>query len=1052
MLYVRSVVCAILLSFPVLAHADDEAWVEYQESTNTLTFRYDDQRESAEATGKYTIPPTAQNLPQWSGASSKISKLIKKVVFADSFADARPTCCYAWFSEMSNLTAIEGIGNLNTSEVIEMDAMFSGCSSLTSIDLSHFDTHNVDGMWRMFQNCTSLTSVDISNFNTDNLNSMSNMFEGCTNLSSIALPSLENPKLQSLGRMFRECLSLKEIDFTGFKTPSVTTMVRMFEGCSSLTTVDLRSFDTSNLTEMSYMFGGCTKLKEAELTSFDTSSVKYASAMFSGCSSLQSLYVSDKFALSDSCTSEDMFSGCVKLPGYDSSKVDKSMANSSNGYLTKIESGSQTWVEYDETSQTLTFHYDASYTEGDNHYEIPEDMSNSPEWLEHNKDIVKVVFDRAFSYARPTCCYGWFAGLEKLSAIEGMEYLNTSDVEDMSWMFHSCESLTTLNLSRFNTASVTCMDKMFFDCSSLSTIYVGKSFVLSEECTGNQMFLGCSNLEGYSNDKSGKEMANYDTGYFSLYLAQAEPWAAYDAMANTLTFYYNGEREYSDATMTCLYNIAADEDSYVYPGWYDYAGAITKVVFDKSFADYRPQSCMGLFASMEKLTDIEGLENLNVSEVKNMYGMFIGCGVASLDLSNFDTSSVENMCAMFHSCANLKTVDLSNWNTSKVTDMSKMFGYCLDMTSIDLSDFNFSAAKDLSGMFENCSALKSIGLPQSSTSNVTDMSEMFRGCQQIEELDLSWFTTDTLDATTQMFYGCSALKNIYVNDKFVLSEDCSGALMFRACTLLPNYDADNCGEEKANYTDGCLTLRRHFAVGHKLYNADGVDAVCRSNVVFGDKEAFSSAFDFTFGTANTASYNRAVSSNWATLCLPFSFDAASGEGVTCYKISEIGTDRITVDQIQENVAAGEPVLVYTATGNISISSNAGANVVKEPVTSTYMAGTFRETEVENDAKNYIISKDKFWNVPSLLGKSGAKAIKMSPYRAYIADPTSSANSVSLDISTGETDGIGNVNAADALQFLDGAELYDVQGHRLATPCKGLVIAKKGGMTRKLVIR
>ncbi len=1023
--FVKLTVFAVLLSLPAFAYADKEAWVEWQESTKTLTFRYDDQKDSTEATGKYGLESTTQSIPGWSENYGGVSQKVEKVVFDKSFADARPECCYVWFSDMRNLKTIEGIENLNTSAVKQMDWMFLGCTSLTSIDLSHFDTSNVESMSSMFYGCTSLTSIDLSSFQTDNLEVMYGLFDNCTKLEKVILPALDNPKLTCTDLMFSSCSSLKEIDLSKFKTPSLETAYSMFAGCSNLTSVDLSSFDTSAVTD--------------------------ASNMFKSCSSLRYLYVSDKFALSDSCDSENMFSGCVSLPNYDNSKVDKSMANTTDGYLIKIAIGSQAWVEYDETSKTLTFRYDDQYTESDNQYKIPKDTSNTPKWDEHSTDIEKVVFDQAFSYARPTCCYGWFVDLQKLTTIEGIENLNTSKVEDMSWMFYGCESLTTLDLRHFNTSNVTCMDNMFYDCSSLATIYVGKSFVLSEECTGNIMFGGCSNLKGFDSQNIGKEMANYDTGYFSKYPGPTEPWAEYDATTNTLTFYYNGEREYSDATMTCLYNLAVDMDSFEYPGWYSYVDKITKVVFDKSFADYRPQSCLGLFAQMDQLADIEGMENLNTSEVKNMYAMFSNCAITSLNLSSFNTSSVENMKYMFNSCKKLETVDMSNWDTSKVKDMTDMFGHCISLTSLDASHFDLSAVEDLYGMFEYCSSLKSVRLPQSSTPKVDNMSQMFRCCEQLEELDLSWFTTDTLDAATQMFADCSALKNIYVNDKFVLSEDFSGHNMFKGCTLLPNYDASNCSEEKANYTDGCLSLRRHFTVGAKPYNADGENAVCYDNVNFGDKDAFSSDFDFTFDTANTASYSREVSSNWATLCLPFSFDVASNKGVTCYRISEVGADKITVEQVQESVTAGEPILVYTTTGNISISSNAGAEVVKEPVTSNYLVGTFDEKEVANAANNYIISNNKFWNVASLLSDSSAMGVKALPYRAYITTPVGESKSISLDIITDETNGISDINADDTLNLLNGSDLYDLQGRRLNSPAKGMMIVKKGGITKKVFV-
>ena len=57
--------------------------------------------------------------------------------------------------------------------------MFDGCSSLTNIDLSNFNTNNVNYMGFMFYGCSSLTNIDLSNFNTNKITDMSGMFWGC---------------------------------------------------------------------------------------------------------------------------------------------------------------------------------------------------------------------------------------------------------------------------------------------------------------------------------------------------------------------------------------------------------------------------------------------------------------------------------------------------------------------------------------------------------------------------------------------------------------------------------------------------------------------------------------------------------------------------------------------------------------------------------------------------------------------------------------------------------------------------------------------------------
>ena len=66
-----------------------------------------------------------------------------------------------------------------------MKEMFSGCSGLTSLDLSHFNTQNVTYMKEMFSHCSGLTSLDLSHFKTQKVTDMSWMFSGCSALTTI---------------------------------------------------------------------------------------------------------------------------------------------------------------------------------------------------------------------------------------------------------------------------------------------------------------------------------------------------------------------------------------------------------------------------------------------------------------------------------------------------------------------------------------------------------------------------------------------------------------------------------------------------------------------------------------------------------------------------------------------------------------------------------------------------------------------------------------------------------------------------------------------------
>jgi len=126
------------------------------------------------------------------------------VVFESSFSSARPTKCTYWFLSLGSLTNIQGIENLNTSEVTDMGSMFANCVELTSLDLSHFNTAKVTAMDSMFKNCTGLTTLDLSSFDTSNVETMSEMFSGCSALTTLTVATGWT-KISSRSNRFKNC-------------------------------------------------------------------------------------------------------------------------------------------------------------------------------------------------------------------------------------------------------------------------------------------------------------------------------------------------------------------------------------------------------------------------------------------------------------------------------------------------------------------------------------------------------------------------------------------------------------------------------------------------------------------------------------------------------------------------------------------------------------------------------------------------------------------------------------------------------------------------------
>ena len=213
------------------------------------------------------------------------------------------------------------LSNFDTKNVINMKNMFYGCSSLKSLDLSNFDTKNVIGMKSMFYGCSSLKSLDLSSFDTKNVNGMDYMFCLCSSLLSLDLSNFDTKNVIEMGEMFCECLSLKNLDLSNFDTKNVKSMKEMFKQCKSLSNLNIFNSNNQNVNSMENMFCGCSSLKSLDLSNFNSQNLQSMENMFCGCSSLKSLDLSN-FDTKNVKNMISMFSGCSSLSSLDLSSFD----------------------------------------------------------------------------------------------------------------------------------------------------------------------------------------------------------------------------------------------------------------------------------------------------------------------------------------------------------------------------------------------------------------------------------------------------------------------------------------------------------------------------------------------------------------------------------------------------------------------------------------------------------------------------------------------------------------------------------------------------------
>ncbi|EOZ5809274.1 BspA family leucine-rich repeat surface protein, partial [Enterococcus hirae] len=129
--------------------------------------------------------------------------------------------------DLTNVTEIEGLSQLDTSKVTDMSYMFYGMSSVTSLDVSSFDTSKATNMGYMFRNISSVTSLDVSSFDTSNVKNMGYMFRGMGSVTSLDLSNFDTSKVTTMESMFKNTplakLTLgdhfKAVEDTGLSAP-----------------------------------------------------------------------------------------------------------------------------------------------------------------------------------------------------------------------------------------------------------------------------------------------------------------------------------------------------------------------------------------------------------------------------------------------------------------------------------------------------------------------------------------------------------------------------------------------------------------------------------------------------------------------------------------------------------------------------------------------------------------------------------------------------------------------------------------------------------------
>lgn len=764
---------------------------------------------------------------------------IKEVNIDASFKKVPLINAFGYFSGMTQLTEIKGIGNLNTKQCEDLGSFFKNCKKLNTLSGGSISTESAKFTDYMFYGCEQLTSLSNVTFgNTDLAYKMEFMFAGCKSLSSISRYNYPHTgKAESLEGFFKDCANLTDVPLSNMKTDECQDMSSMFEGCTKLSSVSgVQYFNTDKVTYMEKMFKNCKAITELNLSKWTTKgslSLKLNfTGMFDGCTALRTLRLGTNSTFNN-CRTGNVFTDVqglnVLVPKEKLSTVKSSFTNyygftegiTGNFYDDTATETAQ--VVYTPSNKTLTFYYGMPLQKNQviNHYSISQvwsgtqvinNTSSQAPWASAvGNNVTKVVIDKSFANARPTTTKGWFSGCKNLTGISGLENLSTWSVTDMSYMFNGCSKLTSLDLKQknFDTSKVTNMSYMFQSCSSLYNLNI-EGFSTYNVKSMRSMFHTCKalkilNLENlYTTNVTDADYMFYNcTGLQKLQVKSGFNFPNVKA-TSTYTFYGVKGLEV-EGTSTNL--VAVKKGLTGRLGFVEKSGST-----NGEFVETDKFSYQAVWTSRNNtLTFFYGKElkvggTFGSYTITNVWKFSWGSTpwhdtvkdnvtkvVFDSSLSDRRPTSLANLCKDFK---NLTSVTgLSYLNTSQVSSYSCMFYGCKSLTSVDVSRFlgewagsSSTYSISLYCMFYLCEKLTSLDLSKWKTDRVSSMGYMFGGCKSLTTLDLTNFETKNVTNMSSLFSSCEKLTTIKGLETWNTINVTRMDLMFNGCKSLSNFN------------------------------------------------------------------------------------------------------------------------------------------------------------------------------------------------------------------------------------------------------------------------
>ncbi len=727
---------------------------------------------------------------------------------------------YRFFYNFRELTILDGLEMLDSSETSDMSQFFYQCYALPD-DIAADFFSALD-----FSECTTLESL----------------FYNDTELKSFSFPeSMVFPKLKSFKDTFAACQYLTTFNFNGASFPVLEDISGMFDS-TNLFKIELSAFDSGTIKNVDSLFYNCQYLLNIDFTGFDTKSVTKADDITYECSRLESFTVDEGFTLLSFISDPDP-DYAFKTDGYWHS-VSTGLTYNSDSSWPDVADTYTSYVENEAPMIRDNLKWSSTYLDKTAITEVHfVDTYDGPGASIFTMDIDFRGHIRAFLEGTELYICGngtggikaakdsssFFSGFTSLTEITGLEMVDFSETTTVSSMFSNCDSigddLAYYIMENIETNSIISFQMFFTECDGLVNVIIPEEFDTSHATTIGSFFSRCENLE--SADLSGFNSGTYTSvssvvSYCpKLKSLDLRGFDTSNVTSTSAPFYsvdYLEEITMDDAfTLKSL--LPAPSAKYIEGAdgkWHSsstgksYAPKDTWPAGEDTYLAYLKAPCdlltVGLYftdygVNRQNITTIrfdldyeaDGTEQytwiLDYEEKGDINGYILSDGktlvvsAPGLEKIYFNPNSSDMFSAFNHVTA---IEDLEYCDGSLIEDASYMFHACNSLKSVNLENLISSSCTNMFAMFYGCKKLKEIDITSWDISNVTNLGQLFRECHEVESIDMTGLDTGKAVNMGFMFEKCYALKdlnlcNAPVNIKYL-------PYMFSECSSITDID------------------------------------------------------------------------------------------------------------------------------------------------------------------------------------------------------------------------------------------------------------------------